>query len=202
MQSTVPFNEREIILRLSEGDEAAFALVYNYYQPKLSLYIAPFTYNSKEDTEEIIQDIFVKIWMRRETLLAIENFQHYLFRMARNQFLDSQKKKKSYTVALNGNAERENEFRSPVHERMVFDEYSAVARKAIDTLSPQRKTIFLMRYESDRSISEIAEDLKIAKQSVKNQLYEATKLVKEYLQAHGDLPVVLLLLLFPHFPAP
>ena len=200
MQQTNLYNEKEMLLRLSEGDESAFELIYNYYQPKLFLYIFPFTRNSKEETEEVIQEVFVKLWTRREALPAIESFAKYLFRMARNQFLDLQKKRKDYEGAISGLPGKDNEFRSPTHENIIFNEYSAVAKLAIDSLSPQRKKIFLLRYESDLSIDEIGETLKIARSSVKNQLYEAVKQVKDYLQKHAELPVLLLLLAFQGFP--
>ena len=200
MQKYLPYNEKEMLLRLAGGDEVVFEWLYDNYQPKLFLYIFPFTRNSKAETEEVIQDIFVKLWMRREALPAIENFPKYLFRMARNQFLDLQKKRKDYTAAVNGMEEKGNEFRSPVHEKMVFNEYSAAAKKAIDSLSPQRKRIFELRYENDMSFDEIATTLQIAKTSVKKQLYEAVKLVKEHLQKHSELPVLLLLLAFPNSP--
>jgi len=189
-----------MLLRLSEGDGAAFELIYNYYQPKLFLYIFPFTRNSKEETEEVIQDVFVKLWTRREALPAIENFAKYLFRMARNQFLDLQKKRKNYEGAISGLPKKENEFRSPIHDNIIFNEYSAVAKLAIDSLSPQRRKIFLLRYESDMSIDEICETLKIARSSAKNQLYEAVRQVKDYLQKRGGLPILLLFLAFPGFP--
>ncbi|MDE3181938.1 MAG: hypothetical protein KGM16_00855 [Bacteroidota bacterium] len=57
-------------------------------------YLLPFSGNSYEDAEEVIQDTFVKVWTRRETLPAIDNFPSYLFKMARNRFPDGQKKRK------------------------------------------------------------------------------------------------------------
>ena len=120
--------------------------------------------------------------------------------MTRNQFLDMQKKRKDYTIAMGGSSEKEDEFRSPVHEQIVFNEYSAAAKIAIGSLSPQRKRIFLLRYENDLSFDEIAATLHIAKTTAKKQLYEAVKLVKDHLQQHGNLPVILIILAFPTFP--
>jgi RNA polymerase sigma-70 factor (ECF subfamily) len=196
--STPLHNENELLQRLSRGDEAAFELIYNFYQAKLFLYIYPFAKNSKEETEEVLQDVFVKLWTRREALPAIGNFPAYLFRMARNQLFDLQKRKSRDAIAMKSIPDTGNELRSPVHETMIYQEYSAIAKKAIESLTKQRRRIFLMRFENDMSLDEIAGRLKITRNSVKNQLYEAVKLVKLYLKEHGELPMLLLLFSLRH----
>lgn len=200
MQNFLPYNERELLLLLSGGDETAFGTIYNEYQSRLYLYIYPFTRNSKEETEEVIQDVFVKLWMRKEALPAIENFPKYLFRMARNQFLDMQKKKIGYQTAIKAQRHNQSEFRSPIYENIIFNEYTAVAKSAIDSLSPQRKRIFIMRYENDMSFDEIAGSLNIAKTTVKRQLYEAVTIVKDYLLKHGELPALLFMIVLTYIP--
>lgn len=196
MQNVIPYNEKENLFLVSEGDEKAFELLYSEYQPRLNVYLLPFTNNSKEEVEEIIQDTFLKIWMRRETLPAIENFPSYLFRMARNRFLDGQKKRKVYLSVIK-DSRQEEEFRSSVLEGITFAEYSAAAREAIQKLSPQRKRIFTMRFEQDMSFDEIAENLQIARTTVKKQCYEAVHMVKDFLRAHGDV-ALLLMISFPY----
>jgi RNA polymerase sigma-70 factor (ECF subfamily) len=192
LQNVLQYNEKENLFLVSEGDEKAFELLYNEYQPRLNIYLLPFTGNSKEEAEEIIQDIFLKIWTRRETLPAIENFPSYLFRMARNRFLDGQKKRKDYLSVIN-EPQQEEKFRSTILEGIAFAEYSAMAREAIQTLSPQRRKVFMMRYEEDMSFDEIAENLQIARTTVKKQCYEAVHLVKDFLRQHGDIALFLII---------
>lgn len=195
MQNLLLYNEKHVLLKLSKGDEKAFEAIYNEYQPKLFLYIFPFTNRSKELTEEIIQNVFVKLWIRRETLIAIENFPKYFFRMARNQFLDMKLKIKKEAIITNEIPEKDHELRSPIIERIALKEYSEVAKWAVNSLSPQRKKIFLLRYEGDFSIDEIADSLKISKNSVKKQLYEGVNFIKGYLKKHSQFPTILVFLL-------
>lgn len=184
---------------MSEGDDTAFESIYNFYQPRLYQYIYPFTKNSKEDTEEVLQNVFVKLWTRREALPAIRQFPEYLFRMARNQLFDLQKSIRRTALIIDDIPIIENEFRSPTYEHMVYQEYSAAAKQAIENLSDQRKRIFLMRFENDMSLDEIARILKIAKSSVKNQLYEAIMQIKRYLKKNGDMYILFLLSYLPEF---
>ncbi len=88
-------NELLILQKVSEGDWDAYADLFNYYLPKLSQYIYPFTDRSREDTEEVIQEVFLKIWEKRKSLTAIRSFDSYLFRMAKNQLIDLLGKRRS-----------------------------------------------------------------------------------------------------------
>lgn len=187
MPAPGPYNEQELLIRLSEGDEPAFDQLYNYYQPRLFLYIFPFTGNNKVETEEVLQEIFVKLWIRKESLPAIQSFPNYLFRMARNQLLDIQQKHKKMAVAMGQMPAQSNDALTPA-ENMLLQEYTQTAKEAILQLSEQRRRIFLLRYEQDMSLDEIAAHLNIAKTSTKNQLYEAVKMVKTYLKENGGWP--------------
>lgn len=187
MSTPGPYNEQELLIRLSEGDESAFDQLYNYYQPRLFLYIFPFTGNNKVETEEVLQEIFVKLWIRKESLPAIQSFPNYLFRMARNQLLDNQQKHKKTKLAMGQMPAQSNDALTPA-ENMLLQEYTQTAKKAILQLSEQRRRIFLLRYEQDMSLDEIAAHLNIAKTSTKNQLYEAVKMVKTYLKENGGWP--------------
>ena len=83
--------ENEVLRGVSQGDEKAFALLFNHYHQRLGLHIYHIT-KSTELAEEIVHDVFLKIWMNRELLDEIENFQAYLFVISKNAALNCLKK--------------------------------------------------------------------------------------------------------------
>jgi len=182
--------------RCVEGDRQAFATLYSHYAPLLYKTVYPLTNRSREDTEEIIQELFVKIWDRRDNLLTIQSFRPFIFRMARNKVIDWYRKnesKKSYSAFYSENYR--DEAASPADD-LLYEEYYAIAMEAIAKLPSRQKQIFNLRHTEGLSLSEIAAALRISLNAVKKQLYQATRFVREYLHKHGEWLVFLPLLFF------
>ena len=179
-------NESLILQRVSEGDWEAYTDLFNYYLPKLSQYIFPFAGQSKQDTEEVIQEVFLKIWEKKETLITINSFDSYLFRMAKNKLLDLLDKRKSTrTLHVKYSSLRDQTQNEP-EEKLQFAQYHATAKEAIDQLSIKLKTVFVMSYEQELSLDEIADSLSIPKETVKKRLYLANTFIKDFLRRNAD----------------
>ncbi|MBC9929739.1 sigma-70 family RNA polymerase sigma factor [Chitinophaga qingshengii] len=188
----------EIVIceRLAAGDEDAFTWLYEHYQPKLYLFVFPLTGFSRQDTDEVVQDIFVKLWLRKETLVTVQSLQAYLFMMAKNRLYDLRMAAARQSKAREVLLQRQEEAHADVQEKVQFNEYHEMARRAIAGLTPQRRRIFMLRNEGGLSLDDIAIELNISKFAVKKQLYEAVKEVKTYLKKHAGLDAVLLALIF------
>jgi RNA polymerase sigma-70 factor (family 1) len=181
-----PAAERELMRRCVEGDRQAFAILYSHYAPLLYKAVYPLTNKSKEDTEEIIQELFVKIWDRRDNMLTIQSFRPFVFRMARNRVIDWYRRnesKKNYCTFYSANNRDEA---ASVTDDLLFEEYYAIAMEAIAKLPPRQKQIFNLRHTDELSLNEIAGELRISLHAVKKQLYQAIRFVKEYLHKHGE----------------
>ncbi len=188
--------ERELMQRCVEGDRQAFAALYSHYAPLLYKAVYPLTGHSREDTEEIIQELFVKIWDKRDKMLTIQCFGPFIFRMARNRVIDWYRKnesKKNHWAFYNEN-HRDEEI--SVADNLLYEEYYAIAMEAIAKLPTRQKQIFNLRHTEDLSLSEIAGTLRISLHAVKKQLYQATRFVKEYLHKHGEWLISIPFLLF------
>lgn len=188
-------NEHELLQRIAAGDENAFSRLYKYYQPRLQLFILPLTGFSTQDTDEVMQDIFIKVWLRKETLVTIRSAQAYLFTMAKNRLHDIRLRQAQQLKASEALQQQQNTSHTEVQEKIQLNEYHEIARLAIDRLPQQKRRIFMLRNEQGLSLDEIAARLNITKFAVKKQLYEAVRSVKDYLkdQAGVDLPVILLI---------
>lgn len=182
MSTAFLYNERELLLRTAEGDEAAFAQLYKYWQPAVATFIFRIS-RSKEVTAEIVQDVFLKIWMTRETLADVNNFKSYLFIISRNHAINAFKKHLRENKELNawllikGQDERSVMPGIQSSEKSLIDE-------AIDQLSPRQKEIYLMHRHERLSYKEIAQKLGIGRESVKTHLQLAVKAITAYLKAH------------------
>ena len=186
-------NELLLLQQIAEDDWNAYAELFNYYLPKLFQFIYPFSGQSVHDTEEVIQEVFLKIWEKRKTLVAIRSFDSYLFRMAKNKLIDirehdkaNQKKHHNYSLIKEA-------AHSDPEQSILYTEYLDAAKKAISHLSPKLKSVFLMSKDEEMSLDEIAAKLQLPKETVKNRLYLACTSIKNYLKTHAMLLVILLL---------
>lgn len=186
--------ERLLLERAAAGDPQAYEILYTRYFPKLYHYIYRFTQLPGDDIIDICQDLFLKLWDRKELLLSVESLDFYLKRASRNALLDWLKHgtfRKGLHVAYSSLRE---EHRATTEEDLQFTEYNHLAKMAIDRLSPRKQQIFRMRLEQDLSLDEIAERLQISKSRVKQSIYEARDEVRIFLKNHGGLCLMLFLL--------
>lgn len=174
-------DEPVLLQKTANGDWEAYAELFNFYLPKLSQYIYPFAANSKQDTEEVIQEVFLKIWEKKESLVAIRCFDGYLFKMARNKLVDILSGQKAIGAKHKGYALLKPTSHSEPEQSLLYTEYYDAARVAINNLSPKLKTVFLMSTEQDLALDEIASTLSLPKETVKKRLYLASNFIRNYL---------------------
>ncbi|WP_316789966.1 RNA polymerase sigma-70 factor [Pedobacter frigoris] len=169
------------------GSRSAFTSLYTFYLPKLYKYIFPFVRCSKEDTEEILHDMFMKIWEKKEDLSTIKSFNSYLYTMARNRLVNIHEHSKVKQKAIDYILHHSEVTGNNTDDNFIYSQYREVIQRAIDTLPPKRKRVFEMSAYEELSQDEIAVIMNISKSMVKKQLYTATRYVKEYLKVHADL---------------
>ncbi|SIN87438.1 RNA polymerase sigma factor [Chitinophaga niabensis] len=187
-------NESSLLKKASAGDRIAFSTLYTYYFPRLYRFVF-FINQSREDTEEIIQDVFLKIWDKKESLPRIRSFEDYLFRMAKNKLFDLAKKNKAKVQMIHRLMPLQMQAGSDATDEVTFKEYHRVAMEAITHLPERKRTVFLMSVEEDMSLDEIASELKISRSAVKKHLYAAVRTIKEHLRLHAEWTVGMIILL-------
>lgn len=177
-------NETELLEKVIEGNEKAFANLFYSYHNELAEFVLGLT-GSIELTEEIIQDVFIKVWEMRATLISIKHFTGWLFILARNITLNSIRKKSAdfkkrseyekYVYLANGSEDPYNN---------IPNEHYEIIKKAIEQLPDQQKKVFSMRHEEGLSYSEISEALSISKETVKKYLQIALKSVCVFIKCN------------------
>ena len=188
-------NDPETLIRLSEGDRALYAQVYTHFLPKLYRFVLPFTKGSKEDAEEIVHDVFLKIWMRKEVLVSVRSFEAYLFTIARNLLANRHRRQQHLKKIITHLSVVTSGEENLLQDQIIYSEYHKTALDAIEQLSAQKKRIFYLRTQEGLKLEEIASEVQLSVPGVKKHLYEAFSFIKDYMRKHGDWPAILFILI-------
>ncbi|MCX2486159.1 RNA polymerase sigma factor [Pedobacter sp. MR2016-24] len=185
-------NEAELLALVAKGDERAFTELFDAYYRQLGEYVYKLT-ESIEVTEEIVQDVFIKIWLKRETLPELDNFSYYLFILSKNQTLNHLRKKANDKVRqLEWLKQFEEEAYMP-DDTPVIEEYRSLIDDAIEKLPPQQKKVYKMSREERLKHEEIAKILDISPETVKKHIKLALRFIKNELSSQNDAVIVLVL---------
>lgn len=182
-----------ILRKLSSGDEKAFRRVYDTYKSKLYFYALKFTKN-EHNAEEIVQQVFIKLWDSKHAIDPELSFDAYLFRITRNttfNFLKRQALESLHKQKLMADTPQKDH---QTEETLDYYECEALALEAIEALPEKRQIIFKMSHDEGMNAKEIAEMLEISVNTVKSQLIKASKTIKAHLLLHAN--ILLLLCLF------
>ncbi len=188
------YNEKELLSQVASGDRDAFKELYSVYFPLVERYVSLFE-SSKRDQDELTQDVFVRIWEKRDKLAGVESFKSYLFFVSRNvvfNYIRALKVRKKMNE-LDDSGETSSE--SNVENELLFKQYYKIAMEAIEKLPAGRQKILKMSVDQGLTLDEIAAELNISRSGVKKQLYTATAFVRQYLQEHGELSLLLFVFL-------
>lgn len=181
--------ERELLLQVAGGDEVAFRMLYDNYHQLLASYIFRIT-RSITETEEIVHDVFLKIWMARESLAEIQNVKAYLFVVSRNHAINSVNRR------LREMNQRNRWIRDTGTNENNGDDFQqdiyGLIDKAIDQLPPQQKKVFLLSRHEKLTYQEIAANMGISRETVKTYLKHATMSITKYIRENIELTLVLL----------
>ena len=188
------YNEEEIIALIIQGDEAAFAILFEHYRDKIYSIAYRLTH-STTIAEDVVEDVFLKIWLKRNDLGAIQNFDAYLFTIARNDVYKVLKvTAKNYKVSeladLNQLAAKND-----TEEYLMDKEYLSLLKKAIDRLPTQQREVYHLIKEQDLKRETVANILQIQPETVKFHLAQAMKNIRSFCMIHLKIFMGILILL-------
>lgn len=188
-----PIPDQELSTRLAQGEEAAFNQVYHRFAPTvfnaIMLYI-----HDESNADELLQQVFVKVWEKREMLAEVGSLENYLFIMARNLVLTHLKK-----LARVGKVHIRLQAQQPAEEhttdqQVQLKEQQRLLQQAVEKLPAQQKTAWQLA-EDGYTYEEIAERMKLSRLTVKKHLELSRRFVRTYMNhhLHGFVTVPLLL---------
>jgi RNA polymerase sigma-70 factor (family 1) len=185
-------DERDLLMQVASGNEHAFRQLFMLHHQQLGVHMLRIT-NSIELAEEVVQDVFVKIWFTRESLVRVDNFKAYLFVISKNHALNCLKKLAKERTLIKELEDNAAESLTP--EMTGTDLYYNLLDEAIDQLPPQQQKVYLLSRHGRLKYTEIAEQLELSRETVKKYLQIATLSITEYVHDHLEviafLPIVL-----------
>jgi RNA polymerase sigma-70 factor (family 1) len=170
-------NEKALLLQVANGDEQAFRLLFDAYRDRLFFYTLRIT-SSRELAEDIVQDTFLKIWLRRDQLSQVDHFPAYIFKVARNGVLSGLRRKAMEGTILAQKMDT-GTLEPDMDQQLYFKQVKGVLQSAVDALPPQQRNVYLLRREEDRRIGEIARLMGISEVTVKRHLTQAQKTLRQ-----------------------
>ena len=190
-------NEHRLLRQLAEGDESAFVEIFNYYRQQV--FKVAFLYLKSETVaEEMVQEVFLKVWQSREKLPSIERFQDWFFIIARNLITSHLRKMaRDQKMRLQWTQERP-QFDKEADEKLHSRELSEILNQAVSSLPPQQQAVFRLAKDEMLTYHAIAEKLGISPHTVRTHMSRALDTLRTYLEGNDDvlisvaIPLILL----------
>jgi RNA polymerase sigma-70 factor (ECF subfamily) len=160
------------------ADQAAYKRLYNFFSPMLIRFACSLIKN-RETSEEIIADIFIKLWQQRDKLLQIGNLKVYLYTATKNQCINQIKKKRLHEDPLDMAEVQLMKFNIDPEQLMITAEMMKGIEQAIDNLPPRCKLIFQLIREQGFRNKDVAQILGISVNTIDVQLAIAIKKISQ-----------------------
>ncbi|SDH36453.1 RNA polymerase sigma-70 factor, ECF subfamily [Pedobacter terrae] len=188
-------NEAEILAEIARGDKLAFEILFRNYHKYVLAFSRKIT-RSDDLAKEIVQDVFLKIWLGREKLKALETFGAYLNTMVRHHCFNalrqlSQKVKSNEVFRLKVSKSSES-----TAQELDYREAEQILNQAVETLSPQQRMVYILCHQQGMKYEEAAIKMGISPQTVHAYMKDALKKIRAHFKKHAMEYTVFILSLF------
>jgi RNA polymerase sigma-70 factor (ECF subfamily) len=173
--------EQELLKRFGQGDEHAFSELFFAYKDKLYTFLFAIT-KSEEIAQDLLQDVFFKVWQNRQQAARADNFNAYIYRIARNGAIDGLRRFSKESSILNELAYLESgSFTQDPFERLKVQETLKRINDAVNKLPEQQRKVYLLHKEEDYRQDEIAAEMNLSVSTVRNHLMQALANLRRHL---------------------
>ncbi len=179
------YDQQQLLKQIANGDQVAFEQFYNIHWNRI--YSLALTYlKSSVQAQDVVQEVFLKIWVKRQNLSHVENPASYVYIMGRNEIINALKKKISLDWLTEEQAELiPDNFMLP-HQEIDLKQLQQNIGRAIDNLPDRQKLIFKLSREEGLNHEQIAARLGIEKSTVKNHIVRALNTLRSNLELQGN----------------
>lgn len=171
------YTEPELIREIISGDERAFEQLYKNYSQKIYRNLRRLT-KDESLSEELLQEVFVKIWEKRDKLDPEKSVLSFLYRVSGNLVVDFYRKSNRDRKTMEGLLTVATEIIGGPIDEMISREDDSMLYKAISSLPPQRRKIFMLCKIEGRSYEEVGGLLGISPSTISDHIVKAMKAVR------------------------
>jgi RNA polymerase sigma-70 factor (ECF subfamily) len=179
---------KELTYKIKQGSSEAFKELYDRHH-RQCYYLAKQYLKDQNLAKDAVQDVFLKLWNKRQNLVTSSSIEGLLFTMLKNHLLnmirDENNRKKVVDEVKRTAQNRET--RNSTEEEVLFSEYKSLFQKAVVKLSPAKQEVFELRSSKGLSNAEVAEERDVSEHTVKTQYYLGSKFIRNYLKEHGGI---------------
>ncbi|WP_312788987.1 RNA polymerase sigma-70 factor [Sphingobacterium sp.] len=177
MKDDTNYEDENLTSKFSNGDKDTFKYVFSTYYPPLCFFASKIL-GSPTKAEDLVMDVFTKIWQKKDDLKEINNISSFLYATVRNAGIDQLRKEKKQ-IFLEGSDEKDElNINEVLEAEEVYAQLLAKVYEQIELLPPQCRLIFKMLFIEGQTTQQIAERLKLSVQSVRNQKTRAIDILK------------------------
>ena len=185
------YDKETLLLKISQGDQCAFNKLFALYRNHLFNYLFTIT-KSAETSEEIVLDVFLKIWHGRDSITEIDNFDAFLYRVAHNKAID-------FLRSLQRNPILQQQVWKQMQEplsdekadkNLLLKNTESIIKEAVCNLTPQRQKVFYLHHNHGFTNQEIATHLQLSRNTVRNHLAASIEFIRKFLS--GNIDVIIL----------
>jgi RNA polymerase sigma-70 factor (family 1) len=192
MQVLPKEDESHLVHNLSKGNLLAFNTLYKKYGERLYRFALAYL-KSKEEAEELVQEVFTKIWEKRSDLKKELSFKSFLFTIAFNIIRKHFRTKAYLSEYFKSGISDDSDMQTS--QKITYDSLYQYISELVNQLPRRRKEIFIKSRIEGHSVKEIADELNISHKTVENQLTDALKFIRTKLNSE-NIPVLLFFILF------
>lgn len=194
MQGKYLHNEKELLIRLIEGDEAAFETIYYHYSPRLYGNLLKMV-KTGHLASEILQDVFIKIWNKRQQIDPENSFRSWLFKIAENAVYDCFRKAARDKALQQALLQAATDHYLHIEETLITKENEQLLEDVINTLPPQRRQIFRLCKIEGKTYEEVSKLLGISTSTISDHIVKANRAILQHLKGNQQLAIGVITLL-------
>ena len=177
-----------LVKALKEGNQLAFSIVYKTYAAQTFSLAFKYLLN-KELAEDAVQNLFLKLWLKKEEIDETKPINRYLFTMLKNDLLNTLRDSKKNIYLLEDCLSMVLELEDNSQNENLKQEQMNIIQQALEQLSPQRRKVFEMKVSGKYSNQEIADKLNLSINTIKFQYSQSLKQIRATV---GELSLLLL----------
>jgi len=172
-------SDSELARKISGGQKSAYQELFERYAPRIYKFSLSYLKN-KKDAEELVQDVFLKIWEKREMLDQTKNIKSFIFKIAVNTIYDFIRRK-NIENAFNDFAKASfDKATDSTWHTVIFEDMQQNLNNLISQLPEQQQKIFQLSKIEGLTNDEIAANMSLSKRTVENHLYRSISFLKEH----------------------
>jgi RNA polymerase sigma-70 factor (family 1) len=193
MPTKLPLDETTLISLLRKDSEHAFELLFDHYH-NLVYKVAMLYVKSPALAEDIVQDVFMKIWFQRNSLPDILSFESWVYTLARNVTINCLKKLAHESKVRTIFTDEHPPFDNSTDHKIRNSQYNALLQKAIGDLPEQQQKVYRLAKEQGLSYQAIGNELSLSPLTVKTHMTRALAAIRAFLKKHDKDFIILFIM--------